>query len=75
MREYQSAAVVSPSNTVDLTVPTLALTVTVAGVVTVDMVGTGTNVAIPVAAGVIHRLRVTRVYVTGTTATGIVALW
>jgi hypothetical protein len=69
-----NAAVVTPNNSTDLTYASRALVVGVAGTITVDMVGIGTNIELTVEAGVLP-IRVTRVYATGTTATNIVALW
>jgi hypothetical protein len=72
---YQNAAAVTPHDVNDLTVTASALYVGVAGDITVDMEGTGTQIlfnAVPVG---ILRGRFTRVYATGTAATDIVALW
>ena len=70
-----NAVAVTPSDTVDLTYPSRGIIVGVAGNIAVNMMESGTNVVIPVAAGVVHPLRVTRVYSTSTTATTIVALY
>lgn len=72
---YANAAAVTPSNTEDLAVTASALYIGVAGNVKVDMEGTGEAIifkAVPVG---ILRGRFTRVYLTGTAATDIVALW
>ncbi len=69
------AVAVTPSNSVDLTTAARALYIGVAGDVKVDMVGGETAVtftAVPVG---FLPVRVTRVYATGTTATGIVAVY
>lgn len=67
------AAVVTPSDSVDLAVVTRGLYVGVAGNISVNMSGNGA-VVIPVQAG-LHPLSVSRINSTGTTATGIVAVW
>jgi len=69
---YTEAVAIVPNDATTFS-PTLALNVQVAGVVTVDMVGTGTNIGLYCGQGT-HKLAVTRVYSTGTTATGITAL-
>lgn len=69
------AAAVSPSDTVDLANPARGLYVGVSGDVKVDMVGGGTVTLKAMAAGVIHFLRIKRIYNTGTTATNMVALY
>lgn len=71
---HDNAAVVTPADGADLANASRALLVGVGGTVTVDMVGVGTNIALPLQAGY-SPCRVTRVYATGTTATGIVAVW
>lgn len=71
----ENAATVTPNDSTDLTTVTRALICDAAGTVTVDMLGTGTNIALPVVAGV-NPYRVTRVYSTGTTGPSvIVAVW
>jgi len=70
---FLGAEAVTPSNTVDLALPSSALHISVAGTLKVDMVS-GETVAFPVVpVGTIH-IAVTRVYATGTAATGIVSL-
>jgi hypothetical protein len=64
---------VTPNDGVDLTFATRYLIVSVGGTLKVDMVGNGTQ-SLTVPAGVIP-LRVTRVWATGTAATGITAIW
>lgn len=77
----ENAAVVTPSDTVNLLVLTRGVVVGVAGNISVEMMGTGTSggsshsVVIPVSAGIVYPIRVSRVNSTSTTATGIVALW
>jgi hypothetical protein len=72
---YQNAATVTTSNTVDLTVTASALYIGVSGHVKVDMEGVGSEIifkSVPV--GILPG-RFTRVYLTGTEATDIIALW
>ena len=77
----QAAAAVTPNDGADLTppttaypTPTRALLIGVAGTISVDMGIFGTAVSMTVPAGLLP-LSVKRVRATGTTATGIVALW
>jgi hypothetical protein len=63
---------ITPNNGADLPTPVACLNVAVAGTVTVDLMDGGTNVAYYIGAGIQFPLWVKRVYVTGTTATGIV---
>lgn len=70
-------ALVTPSDSADLSYVTRGISFAVAGALKVTTVG-GDTVTIPsgaLAAGVIHPLRVTKVFATGTGATGIVAYW
>lgn len=70
------AVEVSPSNGSDLgRLATRALYVGGAGDVKVDMSGSGTVTFVGVLAGTILPIRVDRVYLTGTDATDIVALY
>jgi hypothetical protein len=68
------AAVVTPSNTVDLTYVSRALVIGTAGDVKVTTLG-GETVTLPAVPAGILPLRVTRVFATGTTAASISALW
>jgi hypothetical protein len=73
----QRVAVVTPDDANDLPAVTRFVSLAVAGAVKVTTRG-GDTVVIPsgaLMAGVQHRLEVTRVWATGTTATGIVAYW
>lgn len=70
----RNAAAVTPSDESDLAVDSRALIVGVAGDVKVTMMG-GDVVTLPLLAGVIYPLQVRQVHATGTTATGITALW
>ncbi len=67
------AVAVTPSDSTDLEYTTRGLYIGVAGNLSVVMAG-GDTVIIPVQAG-LHPLSVSRVRATGTTATGIVAVW
>lgn len=69
------AAVVSPSNTVDLTNPTKGIYVGGAGDLKVNMFGGDTVTFVAVPAKTYLPICVTRVFLTGTGATKIVALW
>ena len=70
-------ALVTPSDTVDLTVPTRGISFVTAGALKITTTGAET-VTIPsgaLAAGVIHPIRARRIFSTGTTAASIVAYW
>ena len=69
-----NAAQVTPSDSVDLTYVSRAVFIGAAGTLSVEMHGGGT-VSFDAYAGMILPIRATRVNATGTTATGIVALW
>lgn len=69
-----NAAAVVPNNAADLAFSSRAIFVGVTGDLRVTMVGGQTVTFTAVAAGW-HPIRVSRVYVTGTTATSIVAVW
>jgi hypothetical protein len=69
-------ALVTPSDTADIPA-TRGVSVATAGDMKVTTVG-GETVVIPsgaLAAGIVHPIRVTRVWATGTAAVGIVAYW
>jgi hypothetical protein len=72
-RSATKAFAITPHDTNRLTQPTRFLAVGVAGTVTVDMLETGTSIQFTLPSG-IHPLRVTKVYATGTAATGLVGL-
>lgn len=73
--DYDGHAITA-SDSVDLgNGPTKALYVTVGGNISVNLAGGGTAVLTSVVAGQILPIAVTRVLATGTTATGIVALY
>jgi len=68
---------ITPNDSTDLTTPTRGISVAAAGALKVTTLG-GDTVVIPdgaLAAGVIHPLRVKRVFSTGTGATGIVGYY
>jgi hypothetical protein len=73
----RSAAAVTPSDSVNLTRETRGIYVGVSGDVKVIMAddGTTTTTFVGLAAGVVHPLRVKRVYATLTTATSIVGVY
>lgn len=65
---------VTPDDTADLSDVSRALNVTTTGQVRVTTVG-GSTETITIAAGIAFPVRVERVWATGTTATGIVAMF
>lgn len=71
----RNAAAVTPSDSGSLAFTSRALFIGGAGTIAVDLAGTGTNVSFTVGAGQVLAIQASRVYATGTTATGIVALW
>lgn len=71
----QYAAGVTPSDSTDLAMTTRGLYVGAAGDVKITLAGGDTVTLSGLASGVVHPLRVTRVWSTDTTATGIVAVW
>lgn len=74
MPVYRNALGITPSDTVNLPSPTQAISVGVAGTVTVDMAGGQKNQLLTLPAGM-FTIQVTKIYATGTTATGIAAYW
>lgn len=77
MEPAYHAALITPDNDNDLSIATRGISFGTAGALKVDMVG-GETVTIPsgaLAAGIIHPIRVTRVYATGTGASDIVGYW
>lgn len=71
----ENAAAVTPNDGADLTTATRYVYIGGAGAMKVDMVGGQTVTFTGLLAGNVYRLRVTRIYATGTTVTNIVALW
>ena len=71
---FVGGATVTPHDTNDLAIASRALYATGAGDIHVDTVD-GSELTWTVAALSYHNIRVTRVYSTGTTATGIIAFY
>jgi hypothetical protein len=71
----RDAAVIAPSDSVDLTVVPRAIYVGVTGALAAVMAGGQTVTLQNVAAGSLLPIRVARINATGTTASGLVALW
>lgn len=69
MTRYQSATLVTPDDNANVNYQ--AFTVGTSNTITIAD-GLGASVALPAIAGVIYPVRVTKVFATGTTATGIV---
>lgn len=69
-----SAFDITPSDADDLTADVRGIYVGVSGDLAVDMVDGTTVTFVALTAGVIHPLRVKKVYATGTTATAIVGV-
>lgn len=69
------AAAITPNDSTDLSDVPRALYCTGDGTVRVTMRGGGSAVDLPMIAGVALPVRVSRVWATGTTATGIVGVW
>lgn len=67
-------AAVVPNDTTDLTTPSRALCVATAGMLRLTTVA-GDEATVFVTAGVPFPVRARRVWATGSTATGVVALW
>lgn len=74
-RPAENAFAVTPSDDTDLAEDTRGLYVGVSGDVKVDLVGGTTVTFVGLAAGVLHPLRVKRVYETGTDAEDIVGVY
>ena len=66
---------VTPDDAADLTIETRGVYIAASGDLHVLMAGGGEITFTGLAAGVVHPLRVRRVYATGTTATGIVGVY
>lgn len=71
----ENAYSVTPNNTTDLPFATRAFYVGGAGDVKIDTVGGDTVTLVGCLAGSYHPIRIKRVYLTGTTATNIIALY
>ena len=70
----QNGADITPHDTNDLASTSSMLVATVAGACKINLEG-GTTVTVQLAAGIPLAVRATRVFATGTAATGIVAFW
>ena len=70
-----SAFAITPHDTNDLAIAPRGIYVGVSGDLKVDMLGTGTVTYVGLAEGVIHPIRASRVYSTGTTATDIIGVY
>ena len=70
-----NAFAVTTSDVSDLTKPTRAIQVAVDGFVYADFLEEGTNVPVFCIAGIVYPYRLSRIYTTGTAATGIVGLY
>ena len=66
---------ITPSDTVDLTIPTRAIFLSVAGNLKMTTVNGTTVTMVGLSAGVLHRIRVRRVWATGTGASGIMGCY
>lgn len=71
----QSASSITPNDTTDLTRVTRGIYVGASGTLKVDMADASTVTFTGLAAGMIHPIAAKRVYVTGTSATGIVGVY
>lgn len=65
---------ITPSDTEDLAVPARGLYVGTTGDVTVDMINGDTLTFVSLTGGIVHPIRVRRVYSTGTDATDIIGI-
>lgn len=74
MPQYRNARSVTPSDSAGLGLTSNAISIGVAGTITVDMAGGEHAVLLTLPAG-LFEIAVTKVYSTGTTATGIAVLW
>ncbi len=70
-----NAFVVATSDVADLAHTTRAIQAAVDGLVYADFVESGTNVPVFCIAGIVYPYRLSRIYTTGTAATGIVGLY
>lgn len=71
----QGAAAVTPNDAADVPAPTKGLFLGATGNVRVDMANGNTVTFTALTGGIVHAIAVKRVYATGTTATGIIALY
>jgi hypothetical protein len=73
--QYRNVSAIVPSDSTNLPGAISAFTVGVTGTVAVDTSGGSKNVALTCVAGWTYTLQVTKVYSTGTSATGINGYW
>lgn len=73
-RPYQDAVAVTPDDTNGLTTPSNALMATASGNIVAVMLS-GSTVTLALTAGTVYPLMVKQIKATGTTATGIIALY
>jgi len=71
----EGAADITPNDSADLSITTRGIYVGASGDLKVDTAGGDTVTFVDIAAGVIHPIRVQRVYSTGTTATDIIGVY
>lgn len=71
----RNIAAITPSNTVDLPNPTKAIYVSATSTLVVDTIGGQTVTISSLVGGIWHPIQVTRVYVTGTSASGLLGSW
>lgn len=72
---YRNVSAITPSDSANLPGTIRAFTVGASGTVTVDTIGGTNNVTLTCVAGWTYELLVTKVYATGTSATGINGYW
>lgn len=75
MTPIQSATTITPDDMTELSNPCLGFIVNGAGTVAVDMIRNGTNIQFNCLVGIVYPFRVTKIYATGTSATGITVLY
>lgn len=71
----RNAVAVTPSDSADLATVPRAICIAADGNVVLVMSGNGQEVSVAMVAGTLYPLAPTRIKATGTTATGIVAVW
>lgn len=72
---YKNMVAITPNDATDLGRVSVVLMVGGGGTVKIDTLGGQSGVTFTAVAGYAYRIRATRVYATGTTATGIVSLY
>lgn len=71
----RNIASITPNDTTDLANPTKAIYVSATSTLTVDTIGGQTVTISSLAGGIWHPIQVKRVYVTGTSASGLLGSW